>query len=533
MKPLGNLIYPINALPARQMVKAGIDELCWNADLKFEAVRRYYEQVDADVLFFFSDIVIQAEAMGASVSFSPDAMPSVRGPARTVALPDPSRVPRMKVNSDVLKRMSRVFPSKIIAGIVYGPCTVAGQVYGEQTLLRGILEEPHEVLHILEKAAAFTQDYARYLLDSGADLLWISDPLAALLPPDNFWRFAGEFLARVFSIHPSRDTVLHICGDTTRILEHMIQTGAGGISLDQCMNLLAVEDGLPDTVRIIGNVDPVEVLEMGSPDEVASVVEDLVGVMGLKENFTLSTGCGIPPSTPLANVIRFVESGRESFARIAPHAAELSRLTGKVYQGERDAVSTLIDSALKEGVEPLMVVNSALMRAVRKSSARYEAKECYLPEILLIVDAFQQGFKTLAPALGARTRKEPRVILGTVKGDFHEIGKDLVKVVLETNGITVLDLGVDVGASRFVEAQKNSGAPIVGLSAFITSARKQLAEIVGAFKDGGLSGVSVLVGGAAVNHQIAERIGAHGYGRDAIHCLKMVKSILHHAAHGR
>jgi uroporphyrinogen-III decarboxylase len=110
--------------------------------------------------------------------------------------------------------MDRRFPDKTISTMVYGPFTVAGQVAGEQEILRQIVEKPQDVLGLMEKSLICAQDYGRYLLDAGADLLWVSDPLAALLPPDDFWRFAGEFLARLYAIYPSGPTVLHICGDT-------------------------------------------------------------------------------------------------------------------------------------------------------------------------------------------------------------------------------------------------------------------------------------------------------------------------------
>lgn len=520
------MVFPINALPSCQMVEAGIDDILWNAEIKFEAVKRYYQKADADILFYFSDIAIQAEAMGARVCFAPDAMPSVQMPARSVALHPPAKVPRMVVNAEVLKRMDRRFPDKTISTMVYGPFTVAGQVAGEQEILRGIMEKPQDVLGLMEKSLICAQDYSRYLLNAGADLLWVSDPLAALLPPDDFWRFAGEFLARLYEIYPSGPTVLHICGDTSQILEDMVKTGVRGISFDQCMDLLAYEDAIPDGVAIIGNIDPVEIVEMATPEEVAASVEDLVAIMGVKDNFTLSTGCALPPSTPIANVVRFIETGRASLSKLEPYSVTLAQLGDKVHRGERESVPKLVDRALEERVDPLMIVNSGLMRAVRKGSARYESRQAFLPEILLMVDAFYQGFRTLEPRLVVEGDRPPQVILGTVKGDFHEIGKNLVRIILEANDVKVLDLGVNVAAEEFLEAAKSHGAPVVGLSAFITSARKQLAEIVRSFQRPDVRPVSIIVGGAAVNQQIATTIGARGYARDAVGAVKLVKHIL-------
>ena len=129
---LGRKVFPINSLPACRLVDAGIDELSRNADVKFEAACRYYHAINADVLFYFSDIALQAEAMGAEVSYSRSAMPAIRKPAKCVETPPPSKVPGMAANADVLRRMAREFPGRHRAALVYGPFTVAGQVAGEQ-----------------------------------------------------------------------------------------------------------------------------------------------------------------------------------------------------------------------------------------------------------------------------------------------------------------------------------------------------------------------------------------------------------------
>ncbi|MBW2066700.1 MAG: hypothetical protein JRJ03_17460, partial [Deltaproteobacteria bacterium] len=219
------------------MVEEGIDEILWKADVKFEALRRYYEQIEADVLFYFSDVVIQAEAMGAKAKYSRKMMPAVEATARVMSLPDPAQVPRMAVNANVLRRMAGEFPDKLRAALVYGPFTVAGLLAGEEAILRKLIDDPKEVLSLLEKTFECARRYALYLVESGANLLWISDPLAGLIPPDQFWDFAGNFLRRIFELFASIPTILHICGDTYQIIQAMVGTGVRGISFDNCMDL--------------------------------------------------------------------------------------------------------------------------------------------------------------------------------------------------------------------------------------------------------------------------------------------------------
>lgn len=525
MGTLHGLVFPINALPGCQLVKEGIDRISFDADVKSEAVIRYYERVDADLLFYFSDIVIQAEAMGAKIKFAPDAMPCVSETAQEIISPSPSRVGRMEVNARVLRRLAGVFPHKLRSTLVYGPFTVAGQVAGEQNVLRATIDNPDELEGLLEKTLECAIDYGRYLLDAGADVLWVSDPLSALLPPELFPRFAGDYLARLFAIYPG-PTALHICGDTSAMIEGMIETGARGISFDQCMNLLAVEDRVPENIIIIGNLDPVEVVEMMNTEQVAAQTADLVSMMGIKPNFALSTGCALPPSTPMDNVMSFVEEGRSRLALLAPHAEDLAALAATVHKGDRDGAATLVKRVLNRRIPARSIIGSGLMRAVRKASARYEYRLCFLPEVLLIVDAFYQGYKCLETKIDAGREGTPQIVLGTVKGDFHEIGKDLVRIMLEANGMRVLDLGVNVDGARFTEAVRLFGVSVVGLSAFTTAARRQLSGIIDQFRQEGLSHVSILVGGAAVSEKVARDVGANGYGRDAVEAVKMIENIL-------
>ena len=264
-------VFPINSLPAIQLSGVGIDQLSHSAEIKIRAAVQYYQAVPADLLFFFSDIAIQAEAMGATVIFGPDFMPSVTSPASQIACPNPRHIKRMCINAQVIKSLSSEFPHQYRAAMVYGPFTVAGQLAGEQRLLKDTQEQPSVVHSILKKTLTFAKDYAELLFDAGADFLWVSDPLSALLPPQAFWEFAGVYLAGLFSMKTDKKTALHICGETTHIIKDMVTTGVGGISFDQCMDLMAIADDLPPDVALIGNLDPVAVLEQKSPQEVVVV----------------------------------------------------------------------------------------------------------------------------------------------------------------------------------------------------------------------------------------------------------------------
>lgn len=518
-------VFPINALPAAQLAEAGIDELSHSADIKSRAVISYYQQVPADLLFFFSDIAIQAEAMGAKVAFAPQAMPKVIEPARAVLRPRASQIERMRINAQVLRDLGCEFRGRPLATMVYGPFTVAGQVAGEQEVLRKTIERPAEVHRLLESAVALAQDYARLLLEAGAEVLWVSEPLAALLPPEAFWEFAGQYLARLFAVKGDDATAVHICGDTGQILPGMLETGVGGVSLDQCMDLMVVEDDLPSGVALIGNLDPVEVLELAEPKMVARETSELAASLGVMPSFVLSSGCAPPPSAPVANLAAFVEAGHKALVELYPNTGRLKELGAHILRGQRQAVAGLVQDALAAGAPALTILNSGLMRAVKKGSALYEARRCHLPAILLMVDAFYDGIKELEPQLDSAD-EPPQVVLGTVAGDIHEIGKNLVRIMLQAHGIRVLDLGVNVAVQDFVRACRDHNAPVLGLSVFITSARRQLEAVKKELADAGLDAVCVVVGGAAASQVVADKAGAQGYAHDAVSAVKLVEGLL-------
>jgi methanogenic corrinoid protein MtbC1 len=369
------------------------------------------------------------------------------------------------------------------------------------------------------------EDYACLLLDSGADVLWISDPLAALLPPDCFEAFAGRYLQQLFRLKPDRASILHICGDVTDLLPRMLATSVGGISLDQCMAMPAVEDQLNSSVALIGNLDPLAEVAMGTRDSVSVATRELTMMMGVRSNFILSTGCALPPKTPLANICTFIEAGRSVLLAIRERREFLAPLAEAVSRGDETATVHIIDQCIAHGDDPFLMINAGLMRSIRRASALYEARRCYLPEILLAVEAFYSGIARLGPLVKKHTSAGPQVLLGTVRGDLHAIGKDLVRIMLEANGFDVFDLGVDVSAEEFGDAVRKYHPKIVGLSAFITSAREQLPGFIETIRSAVKTPLKIVVGGAAVNTAVASQVGADGYAREAVAAVRLIRDL--------
>jgi 5-methyltetrahydrofolate--homocysteine methyltransferase len=197
--------------------------------------------------------------------------------------------------------------------------------------------------------------------------------------------------------------------------------------------------------------------------------------------------------------------------------AELNRLNQAILEGDAKTAAAVTREALDAGVDPVVLIQQHMVPAMDEVGRLYEAEEYFVPELLLAARAMKASLELLRPLLAA-SGAEPtgRVVIGTVKGDLHDIGKNLVGSMLEGGGFEVIDLGADVAPDKFIEAIQTRGARIVCLSALLTVTMPSMKKTIEALKEAGVRDqVKVLVGGAPVTPQFAEEIGADGYGETA------------------
>ncbi|NIA21727.1 MAG: cobalamin-binding protein [Anaerolineaceae bacterium] len=207
--------------------------------------------------------------------------------------------------------------------------------------------------------------------------------------------------------------------------------------------------------------------------------------------------------------------------------ADLEGMSAALQKGDRKTVTTLVTEALDEGVSPKKILEEGLISGMNIIGAKFKNNEVYVPEVLIAARAMQGGLEILEPKL-AETGVEPtgRIIIGTVKGDLHDIGKNLVGMMLKGGGFAVDDLGTDVDAQKFIESVKSTGKCVVALSALLTTTMPQMAEVVKALKEAGLDEAKVMIGGAPVTQNYADEIGADGYAPDAASAVDTAKSLL-------
>ena len=211
----------------------------------------------------------------------------------------------------------------------------------------------------------------------------------------------------------------------------------------------------------------------------------------------------------------------------------LAKLTQAVVDGEPEDAEELAGRALDQGLDPLVCINEGLTPGIDEVGELFASGEYYLPDLIIGGDAMKAALTVLEPALAAGQERDllGKVVLGTVKGDLHEIGKTLVGTMLTANGFRVTDIGVDKPASAFIDAVRESGATLVGASALLTTTMLQQQHLIEALQEAGLRDqVKVMVGGAPITENWSEKIGADGYAEDAISAVILAKNLVGGAA---
>jgi corrinoid protein of di/trimethylamine methyltransferase len=207
---------------------------------------------------------------------------------------------------------------------------------------------------------------------------------------------------------------------------------------------------------------------------------------------------------------------------------DLEKLHEAVIEGDWKAAAAATHAAIAEGVPPLTIVTGCLVPAMDEVGRRFECEEYFVPEMLLSARAMKASVAIVRPLLAA-SGAEPvgRVVIGTVKGDLHDIGKNLVASMLEGGGFEVIDLGADVAPERFIEAATARHANLVALSALLTVTMPSMKTTIDAFQAAGLrEKVKIMVGGAPVTQQYADAIGADGYSDSAGSAVALARKLV-------
>lgn len=206
--------------------------------------------------------------------------------------------------------------------------------------------------------------------------------------------------------------------------------------------------------------------------------------------------------------------------------ADLKALSEAVIKGDQKTAVAVTQQALDEGMEPSAILNQGLIAGMDVIGARFKANEVYIPEVLIAARAMKMAMEILEPKLvESGVKPVGKALIGTVQGDLHDIGKNLVAMMLKGAGFEVVDLGTDVSPDKFVASAKESHAQLVGLSALLTTTMPAMERTIAAMKEAGVE-AKMMIGGAPVTQNYADKIGADGYAPDAASAVDLAKKLI-------
>jgi len=208
----------------------------------------------------------------------------------------------------------------------------------------------------------------------------------------------------------------------------------------------------------------------------------------------------------------------------------LEKVVESVMDGNVEECEKFVKEALQQGIDPMEIIKKGLSKAMNIIGEKFQRLEIFLPDMILAADAVVAGIEIVKPKLKTKNDwkgAEGKIVFGTIQGDVHDIGKNIVKIMLETSGFEVFDLGRDVPVDRFIEKAEEVGADIIGMSALMTTTMVYMPVLIKKLKEMGIKNkYQVMVGGAPVLPAWADQIGAEGYGEDAMAAVGVAKRLM-------
>lgn len=204
----------------------------------------------------------------------------------------------------------------------------------------------------------------------------------------------------------------------------------------------------------------------------------------------------------------------------------LKELSEQVERGKINETEELTKKALDEGIEPKKILDDGLIVGMKEIGDKFKRNEAFVPEMLIAARAMNKALEVLEPILlENKVEAKGKVLIGTVKGDLHDIGKNLVGIMLKGAGYDIIDIGIDVPPEKFVAAAKENNVHVVGLSALLTTTMVNMKDVVTRFKSAGMD-TKIVIGGAPITQQFADEISADGYAPDAASAVDVVQSLM-------
>lgn len=316
------LVAPLMGFPGLIITGKTIRKAQEDHEVHFTAINALVEEFKPDMIFPMMDLALEAIALGMPALIPEDEPASIPYQMFTEEVLD--KIMKSEIRKDkrvqeyilTLKAMEQNIPSEIIKGAyVIGPFTLAGLIMGADNIALSVFTDPKSLHALLEICTRKIMNFIKLIHETGIKLICILEPSASLLSPEQLSEFSSKYTSRLssFCSFQNIECVLHICGNTTKLIKAMLESGIKNLSLDSAetgLDLPAIAENLDSDVLLIGNLNPTGNILTGKPSQVASETVELLNKMERFPNFILSTGCDLPKHTPLENIRAFMETAR-------------------------------------------------------------------------------------------------------------------------------------------------------------------------------------------------------------------------------
>lgn len=313
------LILPLLTYPGAQLAGVNVRDMVTRPEAQVAAITALHERYRTPVVLTAMDLSVEAEAWGCAVGWSETEVPTVVGPCvqsrdglESLEAPQPG-AGRTGVWLEAVRQLRRLPDSPAVLGGMIGPFSLAARLFGVSELLALTLEDPDLSHQLVSRATEFLTRYAEAFREAGTDGLVMAEPTAGLLSPPALQAFSSAYVARVAASVECRSfaLMLHNCAARLVHLPAVLASGVRALHFGAPMDLPAALAQVPETTFVAGNLDPAAVFVRSSPAEVAAATRRLLSAVAGQRNFILSSGCDVPPQTPLANLDAFFTAARE------------------------------------------------------------------------------------------------------------------------------------------------------------------------------------------------------------------------------
>ena len=516
--------------------------------------------------------VPEAAGIGAPITFTDDGVPWVGEFVETEADLEKLSLPDVE-NAGYMTRMLsnyRYMRNRVDYDIpvhfysVMSPWAVAALIRGVSNLMTDIISNPKFVHKLVQKCTRleimWLEVMQREVPPKYFDRILLNDDIASFVSLEQFREFILPAYQEVYAAFPKCQRWYHNDGNATAILEGIAEAGVQCFHFGYQVDPVYIKKTIGDRVCLMGSIPPLQVLREGTPDDVDAAVKTIIQLIGRDGGLIVAAGGYLSEGTPLANIeamIRACEKHgkRDSLGRhsagawtetyklkelsgAASNTADqnlegegsgtaekdvpmlsplLERLQTAIVEGDFKIVKELVGEAVDDDTDPQWMLQQVMIPGLEEVGRRFSAGKIFIPEMLTAAKAMQEGLEILNPILAsaAGVKSSGVFAIGTVKGDLHDIGKNIVITMLQGAGFEVMDLGVDCPAEKYIAAVEQ-GAQLIGMSAILTTTLKEMETVIRLLEEKGLrKKVKVLVGGASVTEKFAADIGADAYCDDA------------------